>query len=64
MGRAQKYVRETINVKNYSLTDDENELDKWTFPDLEIAPESFRVVFLSGKDKVAANGGNSREFQN
>ena len=47
---------ETINVKNYSLTDDENEPDKWTFPDLEIAPGELRVVFLSGKDKVAANG--------
>ncbi len=40
----------TINLKNYSLTDDENEV-KWVFPDIEIQPNQYLIVYLSGENK-------------
>lgn len=39
-----------VNVAGYSLSDDINDLDKWTFPHYLIAPDNFRVVFASGKN--------------
>jgi CotH kinase protein/Lamin Tail Domain/Fn3 associated len=41
----------TIFIKDYYLSDDKNNKIKWKFPDVEIQPKSFLLVFLSGKDK-------------
>lgn len=42
---------DTINLDGYSLTDDENDLHKWTFSSYYIEPGEFLLVFCSGKDK-------------
>ncbi len=39
-----------INLKDYSLSDNIDETTKWIFPDLEILPHDFVLVFASGKD--------------
>ncbi len=39
-----------INLSNWSLTDNANEMRKWLFPDITIAPQSYLLLFASGKD--------------
>ncbi len=39
----------SISLKGYFLSDDENDLFKWAFPDIVIEPNSYKIVFLSGK---------------
>src|SRR5688572_4802465 len=40
------------SLLDYKLTDDANQLDKWTFPDVQIPADGYLVVFASGKDKA------------
>ena len=40
-----------INLQGYSLSDNILDLTKWTFPDVEIQPQSYLLVFASSKDK-------------
>ena len=42
---------ESINLSGYGITDDVNDLLKWTFPSIELAPSEFLVVFASNKDR-------------
>ncbi len=39
----------SISLKGYFLSDDENDLFKWAFPDIVIEQNSYKIVFLSGK---------------
>ncbi|MDO9578110.1 MAG: CotH kinase family protein [Candidatus Cloacimonadales bacterium] len=41
-----------VNLLNYSLSDRADNLQKWTFPDIIIEPDSFQLVFASGKDRT------------
>lgn len=45
-------TEETINLSSYFLSDNLENPQKWSFPDIEIAPDSFLVIFASGKDTV------------
>jgi Lamin Tail Domain len=42
---------DTIHLLNYALSDDVNNPTKWTFPNIDILPGEYKVVFCSGKDK-------------
>ena len=42
---------ESINLLGFGITDDVNDLLKWTFPLVELAPSEFLVVFASSKDR-------------
>ncbi|MDF1697855.1 MAG: CotH kinase family protein [Saprospiraceae bacterium] len=46
---------QTINLLGYHITDDKDDLKKWTFPSITIAPKEYLIVFASGKDKVSGN---------
>ena len=37
-----------INLKNYSLSDQENK-GRWAFPEVSIGPKSYLIVYLTGK---------------
>ncbi|MCA9168062.1 MAG: lamin tail domain-containing protein, partial [Planctomycetales bacterium] len=39
-------------LSEYHLTDDANDLEKWTFPNRTLPAGSFLVVYASGKDRV------------
>lgn len=43
---------DTISLENYYLSDNYEKLDKWRFPNVNIQPDSYLVVFASGKDTV------------
>jgi len=42
----------TINLLGFSLSDDDADLEKWSFPDLDILPNSFILVFASDKNRL------------
>src|ERR1017187_9676960 len=44
----------TVNLDGWHLTDNASNLTKWTFPATNLAPNSFLIVFASGKDRAVA----------
>ncbi len=42
----------TINLHGLKLSDDPDNLDKWVFPSVFIAPNGFLIIFASGKDRT------------
>ena len=40
----------SINLHNYCLSDDAEELDKWKFPEISISSNSYLLIFASGKN--------------
>lgn len=49
---------DTINLAGYSLTDDMDNPSKWIFPNLQLAPGEFRIIFCSGNDRKPISGFN------
>ncbi|MEZ5324622.1 MAG: lamin tail domain-containing protein [Verrucomicrobiales bacterium] len=43
------------SLQGFTLTNDPAVPQKWTFPDITLAPNAFLVVFASGKDRLAPN---------
>ena len=46
-------TNKTINLEGYHLSDSEFEIKKWTFPNLEIKPKSYILVYASGLNKCS-----------
>lgn len=53
----------TIDLDGWHLTDKAGNLDKWTFPSVDIAPGGFLVVFASKKDRALADSELHTDFQ-
>ena len=45
-----------VNLFNYSLTDEEDEPDKWVFPDIQLPSGSYLIIFASGKNRKPQDG--------
>ncbi len=43
-----------IDLAGWSLTDDADALGRWKFPSVSLDPDSFLIVFASGKDRAHA----------
>ncbi len=43
---------QTLNLAGYTLTDDFDNPQQWTFPDIPLPAKSFLVVWASGKDRL------------
>ena len=41
----------TVSLKGWCLSDDPDKPDRWTLPDVQLAPGEYLVVFASGKDR-------------
>ena len=41
----------TVNLEGWFLTDDVNNLTKWAFPKVTLAPDGYLIVFASDKDR-------------
>lgn len=48
----QNTTNATISLEGYGLTDRVGGPDLWRFPDVDLAPGEFLVVFASGKDRT------------
>ena len=42
----------SINLLNYSLSDDKENYQKWLFPDISIPPNGYLLVFTSGQENI------------
>ena len=49
------YGSETVELQGFGLTDDPDLPYKWTFPDVTIAPNAFKIVWASNKNSVRAD---------
>jgi len=47
---------EPVNLEGWYLTDDVNNLSQWAFPEVILAPDSYLVVFASGKNRRDPQG--------
>jgi hypothetical protein len=47
-----------INLAGWSLTDDPQEPDKWTFPNVTLGGHEYRLVFASGKNRKPTEPGS------
>src|SRR5262245_40993853 len=43
-----------VNLLGWHLTDETNDLAKWTFPETILEPKGFLIVFASSKDRAVA----------
>lgn len=41
-----------VNLLGYNLSDDNNNLNKWTFPEVTILPHNYLLLFASGKNRL------------
>lgn len=48
-----------INLAGWALTDDPNDPQKWSFPDVTLNSHDYLVVFASGKDRRATQPGTA-----
>ncbi|MCB1094179.1 MAG: lamin tail domain-containing protein [Verrucomicrobiae bacterium] len=49
-------LAEPLNLENFSLTDDPDDLVKWKFPAATVPGKGYLVVFASGKDRAPTDG--------
>ena len=47
----QNYGNQTVSINGWSLSDDEDNLSKWTFPNVSLAPNEYVLLWASSKDK-------------
>jgi hypothetical protein len=53
---------QSVNLAGYTLTDDPQELEKWSFPSKNLAPGEYLVVFASGNNSADAAGNLHTNF--
>ncbi|HET6244273.1 MAG: CotH kinase family protein [Bacteroidetes bacterium] len=46
---------QSVNLLNYSLSDNPKKPKKWLFPNIVLEPYSFRIVYASGEDTLVNN---------
>lgn len=45
------YSSQDVSINGWSLSDDIDELDMWTFPDVTLAPNEYLLIWASKKDR-------------
>jgi len=55
---------DTINLGNYSLTDDNANPRKWIFPNYKLPPHQYKVIYCSSKDRKPISGFQSTLLAN
>ena len=52
-----------VDLDGWYLTDDDNNLTQWQFPDVTLNPQQYLLVFASGKDRSAVGSELHANFQ-
>ncbi len=52
-----------VNLDGWHLTDDPEDLNKWEFPAVEVAPGKYQLVFASDKDRDDPSGNLHTNFK-
>ena len=45
------YGTQNVSIENWTLSDDLDDLTKWTFPDITLAPDEYLLLWASSKDR-------------
>lgn len=53
---------QSVNLQNYALTDDPDELTRWQFPSVTLQPGEYLIVFASGLNRVDPSGALHTNF--
>jgi len=53
---------QSVRLAGWSLTDDRQDLNKWSLPDIYLAPQAYYVVYASGRDRTPENVFLTRDF--
>lgn len=53
---------EAVDITGYFLSDNQSNTKKWAFPSCVLQPGELKIVILSGKDEVDANGNLHASF--
>jgi len=53
----------TVDLEGWCLTDDDDAPDKWRFPDMDLLPGGYLIVFASGKNLTDPAGELHTNFQ-
>ena len=54
---------EPVNLEGYHLSDDDDDLTRWTFPSVTLPAKGFVVVFASGKDRAVSEAPLHTDFK-
>ena len=46
---------EDVSINGWSLSDDEDGIKKWTFPNITLTPDQYMVLWASSKDRATIN---------
>lgn len=46
---------ETISLKDWTMSDDEGDVEKFTLPDIEVEPGAYRIIYATGEGYVDSN---------
>lgn len=49
------YGSQTINLEDWSISDDPNDLSKWRFPDVTLLPNDYLLLWASNKNRASSN---------
>ena len=49
------YGNQDVSINGWSLSDDVNDLTKWTFPDITLAKDEYLLLWASSKDRSSIN---------
>ncbi|NBV57303.1 MAG: lamin tail domain-containing protein, partial [Bacteroidetes bacterium] len=49
------YGNQEVSIANWTLTDDVDDYDKWTFPDITLNSNDYLLLWASSKDRSAIN---------
>jgi len=52
-----------VNLAGWSLTDEQDNPDKWIFPVITVNPGQYRIIFASGKDRRTTSGNLHTNFK-
>ncbi len=50
------YGTSTVNLSNWTLSDDEDNPQKWAFPNINLTPDSYLFLWASSKDRLETGG--------
>lgn len=56
------YGDKSLNLEGLSLSDQMGKMGRWYFPDMELAPGEYLIVWASGKNKVTDSGELHTDF--
>ncbi len=46
------FGNQEVSINDWSLSDDVNDLTKWTFPNITLAPGEYMILWASSKDRI------------